>query len=261
MIASAIPTGNLVCDLDGVVYRGDTVIAGAGEALSMLDEAGYTIVFATNNSSKVDSEVARKITATSGYRASVAQIVTSARTAATLLGSEPNRVYVVGGEGLRVAVKEAGHELVSRGADATAVVVGFDFNLSYDRIKEATLALLKGARFIASNLDTTFPASNGDLWPGAGSIVAALEAASGRQAEPAGKPFAPMRSLIEAKLRKGPTYAVGDRPETDLELGKSAGWSTVLVLSGVTDPKAAADLEADIVIPSLADLPAALNVS
>ena len=261
MTGRVITTGNLVCDLDGVVYRGDTVIAGAGEALSVLDEAGFAIVFATNNSSKIDSEVARKITAVSGYRASVDQIVTSARAAAALLGTEPNRVYVVGGEGLRVAVKEAGHELVSRGADATAVVAGFDFDLSYDRIKEATLALLNGATFIASNLDTTFPASNGDLWPGAGSIVAALEAASGRLAESAGKPFEPMRSLIEAKLRNGPTYAVGDRPETDLELGRAAGWSTVLVLSGVTAPSAAGDLGADIVIPSLADLPAALNVS
>ena len=231
--------GNLVCDLDGVVYRGDSAITGAGHALSALDAAGYRIVFATNNSSKTDGAVAEKITRVAGYPARIEQVVTSARAAAALLGSERERVYVVGGEGLLVAMQEAGHEVVDEGREANVVVVGFDRDLTYDRLKESTIALRSGARFIASNLDTTFPAAGGDLWPGAGSMVAALEASSGRD---------------------GPTWVVGDRPETDLEIGRSAGWSTVLTLSGITAAEDAGGIAADLIIGSLLELPSALNV-
>jgi HAD superfamily hydrolase (TIGR01450 family) len=258
---AGVSRGNLVCDLDGVVYRGNTVVPGAGEALRSLDESGYRILFATNNSSKTDEAVVEKIVRLSGYRARADQAITSARAAASMVEGSGERVYVVGGEGLVSAFREAGHEIVSTGAAASVVAVGFDLDLSYDRLKEATLALRAGARFIASNLDTTFPAAHDDLWPGAGSMVAALEAASGRRAEPAGKPFEPMRRLIEERLDGGPIFVVGDRPDTDLALGANAGWTTVLTLSGVTPPSAADDVGADIVVETLAALPAALNVS
>ncbi len=251
--------GNIVCDLDGVVYRGEAEVNGAGRALSLLAGAGYRIVFATNNSSRTDAEVAAKIEAVSGFPAGIDQIVTSARAAAVLLGSDPLNVYVVGGEGLRVAVADAGHEIVSTGGAAQAVVMGFDRRLTYDRIKEATIAVRSGARFIASNLDKTLPVAGDGIWPGAGSLVAAVEAASGRIAEPAGKPYAPMRGLIETRLGPGPVWAVGDRPETDLELGRRAGWTTVLVLSGVTGVDAAEQAGADVTLSSIADLPAALS--
>ncbi len=253
-------TRNVVCDLDGVVYRGDSAIAGAGLALSTLDAAGYRIVFATNNSSKTDGAVAEKIARVAGYPARIEQVVTSARAAAALVGNEQERVYVVGGEGLLMGMEEAGHTVVDAGRDANVVVVGFDRDLTYDRLKEATIALRSGARFIASNLDTTFPAAGGDIWPGAGSMVAALEASSGRVADPAGKPFAPMQRLIITRLGDGPTWVVGDRPETDLEIGRSAGWSTVLALSGITAAEDAGGIAADLIVGSLADLPSALNV-
>jgi phosphoglycolate/pyridoxal phosphate phosphatase family enzyme len=260
-MSSAPYAGNIVCDLDGVVYRGDIVIPGAGHALTTIEAAGYRIIFATNNSSKTEEQVAEKIRRVSGYECEPNSVVTSARAAAGMLRSGSQRVYVVGGVGLRTAMQQAGHILVPSGDDATTVVVGFDRDLSYDRLKEATLALRRGARFIASNLDTTFPGPDDDLWPGAGSIVAALEASSGRTAEPAGKPFAPMLKLIEEKLGPGPVLVVGDRPETDLELGRLAGWSTVLTLSGVTTREDGALIEADIVVASLGDLPKALNVA
>jgi HAD superfamily hydrolase (TIGR01450 family) len=253
--------GNLVCDLDGVVYRGDATIPGSGDALAEIEAAGFRLVFATNNSSKTDDRVADKILRVAGYPARVEQVVTSARAAASLLAGGTERVLVVGGEGLRVAMQEAGHLLVDSGREATAVAVGFDRDLSYDRLKEATIALNAGARFIASNLDTTFPAAGDDLWPGAGSMVAALEASSGREAEAAGKPFAPMQQLIASRLTAGPTWVVGDRPETDLELGRSAGWKTVLTLSGVTPAGAVDGIAADAIVQSIAELPAVLSAS
>lgn len=259
-VAAGDSRGNLVCDLDGVVYRGDTAIPGAGEALQLLDESGYRIVFATNNSSKTDDTVAGKITRLSGYQARTEQVVTSARAAASMVEGVGERVYVVGGEGLTAAFREAGHEIVSTGLAASVVVVGFDLDLSYDRLREATKALHAGARFIASNLDTTFPAAGDDLWPGAGTMVAALEAASGRKAEPAGKPYEPMRNLIAQRLTDGAVFAVGDRPDTDLALGTAAGWATVLTLSGVTAAADATNVAADIVVETLAALPAALSV-
>jgi HAD superfamily hydrolase (TIGR01450 family) len=253
------PKGNLVCDLDGVVYRGDTAIVGAGEALQSLDESGYRIIFATNNSSKTDDAVAAKISRLSGYQATTGQVVTSARAAASMLAGRPERVYVVGGEGLTTAFREAGHEIASTGSQASVVAVGFDLDLSYERLREATKALHAGARFIASNLDTTFPAAENDLWPGAGSMVAALEAASGRKAEPAGKPYEPMKRLIAERFADGPVFVVGDRPDTDLALGAHAGWTTVLTLSGVTPAAAADHADADIIVETLAALPAALS--
>lgn len=248
---------NLVCDLDGVVYRGDQVVPGAGEALTRFTAAGYRVIFATNNSSKTDEAVATKITELTGYEVGTGQVVTSARAAAAML-DDSTSVFVVGGQGLRTAMVEAGHRIVERGEEASAVAVGFDIDLSYDRLRNATRALLNGARFIASNLDTTFPAAHGDLWPGAGAMVAALEAASGRTAEPAGKPHEPMRRLIEARLGRGPVHVVGDRPETDLELGRVAGWNTVLTLSGVTPAGESSNVSADFVVATLADLPALL---
>ena len=92
-------------------------------------------------------------------------------------------------------------------------------------------------------------------------MVAALEASSGRKAEAAGKPFAPMQQLIASRLTVGPTWVVGDRPETDLELGRSAGWKTVLTLSGVTPAAAAGGVAADTILQSIADLPAVLIAS
>jgi ribonucleotide monophosphatase NagD (HAD superfamily) len=112
---------------------------------------------------------------------------------------------------------------------------------------------------VACNRDPTYPTETG-LLPGGGAIAAAIEVASGRTAEIAGKPYAPMTGTIRRALGPGPTWVVGDRPETDLALGRDQGWTTVLVLSGVvTDPSTvAADLRPDLVLASLAELPARL---
>ena len=113
-----------------------------------------------------------------------------------------------------------------------------------------------GARFVATNDDATYPTPEG-LHPGGGSIVAALERASGRRAEVAGKPHTPMRDLVRELVGEGPVWMVGDKPETDLALGKGEGWTTVLVLSGVTgnDADVPDDLRPDAVLDSIADLP------
>lgn len=248
--------GNLVCDLDGVVYVSGTGVPGAGEALAEADRRGYHVVFATNAPIRTREEVAAHIAATTGYPARTEQVITAAMAAALLLGPEGGPVLAIGEGGLGDTLAEAGLALTSDPAVARAVVVGLDRQLTYDHLRRATQAVLGGARLIACNDDPTYPTETG-LWPGGGAVVAAIATAAGRPAEVAGKPYAPMTSLLRRVLRPGPTWMVGDRPETDLALGKAEGWHTVLVLTGVTaDPAAVpAGLKPDLTLASLADLP------
>jgi len=141
-------------------------------------------------------------------------------------------VLPIGEAGLVATLVDAGFEVTDTPELARSVVVGLDRAISYDRIRRASHAVMLGARFIGTNHDPTFPTA-GVPDPGAGSIVAAVERAAGRPAEFAGKPHAPMRAAIEARLGPGPTWMVGDRPDTDVACGARAGWATVLVMTGV----------------------------
>lgn len=227
-------TGNLVCDLDGVVYRGKDAIAGSATALAALEAAGWKIIFCTNNSARTPEEVAARIRAVTGYDGRAEQVITSAAAAAGLLAESRPLTFVLGGDGVRAALEKEGIRVTSVGSDAGAVVVGLATGLTYDWLREAASAIMRGARFIATNDDPTYPAEDG-LWPGAGAIVAAVERATGVVAEVAGKPFPPMRRLIRQNLEPGPVWVVGDRPDTDLALATAEpGWQAALVLTGVS---------------------------
>lgn len=251
--------GNIVCDLDGVVYVGATPVPGAAAALAELEGRGYRLIFATNAPIRTAGEVARHIRAVGGYAARAEQVITSAMAAADLLGPGGGPVLAVGESGLAATLAEAGLEITRDPDSARAVVVGLDRDLTFAHLAAATRAVLRGARFVACNRDPTYPTEAG-LLPGGGAIAAAIEVASGRTAEVAGKPCAPMTRAIRRALGPGPTWVVGDRPETDLALGRDQGWTTVLVLSGVvTDPSTVpADLRPGLVLPSLSQLPALL---
>jgi 4-nitrophenyl phosphatase len=140
-------------------------------------------------------------------------------------------------------------------------VVGMDPDFSYEVLRRASFAVRDGAQLIASNSDSSFPAPDG-LWPGAGALVAAIETASGGRAEVMGKPQEPMMRIAQRHLGDASRIAiVGDRPNTDLDGGRTMGWTTVLVLSGVTSPPSAAELDPqpDLTLERLADLPALLT--
>jgi len=251
--------GNLVCDLDGVVYLAQTAIPGAGPALTALEQRGYRIIFATNAPIRLPAEVAAHIAAASGYAARAEQVLTSAMAAASVLSPADAPVLVVGEGSLGPTLEAAGLALSPNPHEARSVVVGLDRQLTYDHLRRAAQAVLGGARLIACNVDPTYPTESG-LWPGGGAIVAAVETASGRRAEVVGKPYPAMTALLRRALGPGPTWVVGDRPETDLALGHEEGWTTVLVLTGVvTDPgEVPRHLQADVVVPRLADLPGLL---
>jgi len=253
-----MPDGTIICDLDGVVYLGDEEVPGAGAALRHLEHDGYRLLFATNNSWRTRRSGADKIRRVTGYPARVEQFVSSATAAAALLRNSAGTALVVGGPGIEEAVVDIGLELVTGREHVDVVVVGLDRAIDYERLSAATTAILAGARFVATNDDVTFPSPDG-LKPGAGAIVAALEATTGLTAERAGKPHSPMRALLTDLAGPGSVVMVGDRPETDLAMAAAEGWTSVLVLTGVVSDSSGVSPAPDLVIGSIADLPDALE--
>jgi 4-nitrophenyl phosphatase len=223
----------VACDLDGVVWRGHLPIASAASGIAALRDSGLRVAFVSNNSNSPVNDVVAKL-GHMGVRATAADVVTSAMAAAWLLAhSLPAgaRVLVAGGPGVREALADAGLAAVDDGP-ADAVVVGFHRDFDYDGLDRASRAVREGARFVATNLDATYPVPGG-LIPGAGSLVAAVATAAGATPEVAGKPEAPTVGLI--RERYGDVgVVVGDRPSTDGALAAALGWPFALVLSGVT---------------------------
>lgn len=246
--------GTVVCDLDGVVFLGDTPVAGAGEALARIVGAGYRLLFCTNNSSRRRGDTAARIERLSGFPADPRDVLSSAEAAVSLL--DPAPAFVLGGEGIREALAGAGIPVASAWEEAGNVVVGLDPEATYTRIADAASAVRAGARFVATNDDPTYPTRD-RLLPGAGALLAAVEAAAGSTAVVAGKPHPPMRALIRARAGGGPVWVVGDRVATDVAMARAEGWTPVLVLTGVTGPAEAAGSGA-VVASSLVDVPVLL---
>jgi glycerol-1-phosphatase len=228
----------VVFDLDGVVYLGEEVVAAAPAALDEVRGLGVKVAFVTNNSYRPPDRVVEKLNRL-GVKAAPGEVLTSAQAAVRLLGGPEGlagvKVMVVGGPGLRQALEAAGARLVDGTAwrDTEVVAVGFDPDLTYTKVRDATLAIRAGARFVGSNPDTTLPAPDG-LWPGAGATLALLRASTGVSPEVAGKPERALLETAAAALGPGPYLMVGDRADTDLDGAHRLGWSTALVLSGVT---------------------------
>jgi glycerol 3-phosphatase-2 len=224
----------ILFDLDGVLYRGEETIPAAPPTMARLREVGVPVVFLTNNSSRTPRQVADKLVS-HGIEADPDEVVTSALATAQMLAERGGgRAFVIGMDGVREALGDAGIQIVD-GEPETAdlVVVGFDANATYGSLKTASLLVERGARLVATNADASFPAADG-LWPGAGALLAAITTTTGADAEIVGKPFAP---LFEFGLRRGGgdrPLVVGDRLDTDIEGASDLGWDTMLVLTGVS---------------------------
>jgi glycerol 3-phosphatase-2 len=219
-----------VFDLDGVVWLAGQPIPGSPEAIGRLRDHGERLGFVTNNSTPTVDEYVQRLSQ-AGITITPEELVTSSQAAASLL-KPGTRVSCLGGEGVREALAGAGVEIVQPEDGPEAVVVGRTLQLDFDVLARAAAAIRGGARFIATNTDATFPTPHGPE-PGAGALVAYLEVGSGRKAEPAGKPEAPMAALVRSRLGD-PDLVVGDRPETDGGFAQRVGARFALVLTGVT---------------------------
>lgn len=223
-----------VIDLDGVIYRDNKPLPHAKDLIELLSERGIDFILATNNSTKTREMFANKLKGM-GIEVSPAKIITSSYVTAEYLRKERGKALIVGEKGIREEIKRIGWDILDHEEwkEATHVIVGMDRSLTYDKLKYATLAINDGARFIATNKDGSFPSEEG-LIPGAGSIVSALETATGRRAKVMGKPYQPYVKIVKKILGKGDHWVVGDRIDTDMVLADKMNAKKVLILTGVS---------------------------
>lgn len=234
-------------DLDGVVWIGREPVPGSPEALAALLAAGKEIVFVTNNPGKPPERYSERLAAM-GVEVGPERIVSAGMVAATLAGEAAGPgggAFVIGAEPLKEMVAAAGAEVLEgeAGQAARVVVVSGHRGFDYEELLNAKLALDGGAALVATSHDPTMPMPGGE-WPGTGSILAAVETASGARAEIGGKPERHLFELALAQIPGAERVAmVGDRISSDIAGGAAAGLETVLVLSGTSDAEDAAAAE------------------
>ncbi|MBK8781795.1 MAG: HAD-IIA family hydrolase [Anaerolineales bacterium] len=229
----------LILDMDGVIWKGDAPIGDLPAIFKRIRERGLKFVFATNNGTKTPEEYTKRL-AELGVEIAVEQMVTSALGVAFMLAQKfprGTKVFMIGENGIRVALEDKGFEVLSteRAPEAQVFVMGIDREISFQKVAEATLLVRAGIPFYATNTDRTFPTPRGEV-PGAGSWLSVIISATGVQPIVAGKPFPYLMELSLEKLgtKKEETLVVGDRLETDIAAGQSVGCPTAVVLSGVS---------------------------
>jgi len=281
-----------IFDMDGVLYRGAQVMPYAREGLERLRRAKWEVFFATNNSTATRLDYLRRLQEL-GLGGDLDHIVTSGYATAHYLERrrpKPKDVLVIGADGLREEIRAVG--IAVRGADALpgadpppgaaadgvdpgamrrylvsldlppapdTVVVGLDLHLTYVKIAEAQRAILAGAEFVCSNRDRAYPVE-GRLLPGAGTIVAAIEVATGAKALCIGKPepFLFQEAIRRAGKQDEGVVVVGDSTDYDIVAAHRVGAAGVLITTGLTEKdallKAAGDAVPDRVVHSLEEL-------
>jgi phosphoglycolate/pyridoxal phosphate phosphatase family enzyme len=265
-----------IFDMDGVLYRGSILMPYAKETLDRLRTAGWQIFFATNNSTATRDEYVARLSRL-GLGGDLEHVITSAYATAHYLerlAPKPTDVLVIGADGLRTEIRAVGigvreadslpgadppRDALADGVDpgamrryltglalppvGDAVVVGLDLHFTYAKLAEAQRWVLAGARLVCSNRDRAYPVE-GRLLPGAGTIVAALEVATGQQAVCIGKPEPFLfeeairrASPDSASARAGGTdlvVVIGDSTDYDIVAAHRVGAVGVLILTGLT---------------------------
>ncbi len=224
-----------IFDMDGVIWRGPEILPDVPGFFYFLQEHHIPYVLATNNSSKNVSEYIARISSL-GIPVSADNIVTSAlvtidEMAHTYASGTP--IYVIGSSSLAQILTDCGYVIDPE--SAKAVVVGLDVTLTYEKLKIAGQRILAGAEFIGTNNDLTLPTADG-ISPGNGSILAALQAMTGRAPRLMGKPESAMFRLAMKQLGTTPeqTLMIGDRLDTDIEGAQRAGLRAAMVLTGIS---------------------------
>ncbi len=243
-------------DMDGVLVHEDHLVPGADEFLAELQATGTPFVVLTNNSIRTPRDLCARLVAT-GLDVPEEAIWTSAlATAAFLHTQRPGgSAYVVGESGLTTALHDVGYVLTDREPDY--VVLGETRTYSFTAITTAIRLVERGARFIATNPDTTGPSRDGSL-PATGAVAALISAATGKQPYYVGKPNALMMRSALRKIgaHSESTLMIGDRMDTDVLSGLEAGLQTILVLTGISTAESVERFpyRPTLVLESVADL-------
>ena len=244
----------LVFDLDGCVWTGEVLTPGAAEVLALIRRQGKGLCFLTNNSRARARTMQAKLERL-GVQAKEAEVLTPLEILGEVVAQRwgPSRVLAIGGPELAAVLVEAGHSLVPVDAyrDATVVVVGNDFDFSYERLTAAARAVDAGAAFVTPNIDPRLPTENGQFLPGCGAIVEAVASAAGARPIVIGKPEPPLFEL--ALQRMGLTVdeaaMVGDSIDSDVRGARRVGMTAVLFA-----PKGGPDGVAHYVVKSMPQL-------
>lgn len=229
-------TNTWLTDMDGVLVREESAIAGAARLLELWRERDQRFLVLTNNSMYTPRDLSARL-ARSGLNVRESELWTSALATAEFLREQAagHRAYVIGEAGLTTAMHEAGFVLTD--TDCDYVVLGETRTYSFEAITKAVRLIDGGARFISTNPDTTGPSPQGPL-PATGAVAAMISAATKTNKQPyvVGKPNPMMfrSALNRIKAHSETTAMLGDRMDTDIIAGMEAGLSTLLVLSGVT---------------------------
>lgn len=244
-------------DMDGVIYRGNQLIPGADVFIDGLRERGIPYLFLTNNSQRTRRDVAHKLRKL-GVAATEDDVFTCAMATARFLAKQtPNgTAYVIGENGLVNALHRNGYTIADE--DVDYVVVGEGRTLNFEMVERGVRLVEKGARLIATNMDTTCPTENG-IRPGCGAIVSMIESATNRSAFSVGKPSPVMMRAARKQLglRTDETIMVGDTMYTDILGGAQVSYRTVLVLSGHTTRAGITQFayKPDLICDCVADIP------
>jgi 4-nitrophenyl phosphatase len=270
--APGVPWGDIegvVLDMDGVLWRGETPLPGLSELFRTLETLDLGYVLATNNASRRPRDYVERLAAF-GVPVTDAHILTSAMAASVDVTSRHpvgSTVFVIGEAGLTEALVYAGmHVTEEAGADqdVAAVVVGYDRGLTYAKLRDAAVLVQRGADFVATNADPSFPVE-GAVHPGAGATVAALVAVTGRTPRVVGKPEPPLFEMAAARLGAPPErlVMVGDRLDTDVAGALRFGLWSVLITTGINSASEAADSpwRPHYIAAGLADLASALSAA
>ncbi|HEY0222534.1 MAG TPA: TIGR01457 family HAD-type hydrolase [Lactovum miscens] len=227
-----------VIDLDGTIYLGEGRIPEAEDFIHRLQEKKIPYLFVTNNTTRRPEVVQKRLSMKFNIETPLETVYTVSHATADYMKADGkgNRVYIVGEEGLKSELHEAG--FIDDEINPDYVVVAVDFSFNYDKLKVATFAIQKGATFIGTNPDLNLPTSEG-LLPGSGTIVRSVQAAT--QVEPIiiGKPTAIIADIILKKLGlpKEDLIMVGDNYLTDICTGIDNGIDSLLVTTGFTKPE------------------------
>jgi len=254
--AARRPIESWLMDMDGVLVREEHAVPGADRFLASLTEQGTPFLLLTNNSIYTRRDLAARLRA-SGLDVPEESIWTSALATARFLEDQRpgGSAFVIGEAGLTTALHDAGYTLTDR--DPDYVVLGETRTYSFERITRAIRLITAGARFIATNPDTTGPTPDGPL-PATGSVAALISRATGVEPYYVGKPNPlMMRSALNALDAHSETTAmIGDRMDTDIVSGLEAGLETILVLTGLTtrEEAEAHPYRASRIVESVADL-------
>lgn len=225
-----------ICDMDGVIYHGNTLLDGVKEFVDWLNKNKKRYLFLTNNSQKSPQELSQKLKRM-GLDVSAEHFHTAALATASFLKSQgASTAYVVGDAGLTNALYNVGITL--NDVDPEYVVIGETENYNFDNICKATRLVNKGALLIGTNSDITTPTEKGEM-PACKALIAPIEYATGRKAYYVGKPNplmmrAAMERFHELGIHSPDVAMIGDRMDTDVIGAIESGLDSVLVLSGVS---------------------------